>query len=348
LPKDNENILFLGDEPLSPSEPLGFTPDQMVRCEECLRANPPTRLSCLYCAATLPVNENTTDLIKPLLSPVENWAQGFNNIFLPQAIEPDSETLSQAARLLKVDTNELSRVMGFGTPLPLARTATFDEASLVTRRLEALGLQTRIISDEDLALKESPPVRLRAMTFDKVGLTPRRISDSEEYRISWNKLVLLVTGRLFNQRVEISERKSGRGESEIVDASEFVTDEVVLDLYAEQPRINFRISANGFDFSCLTEKKMIAAENFALLLRTIREKATSADFDESYNSCRQALEIAWPAGSQTGSRGWRRQRPGKISIGAVTENSNEVQFTRYSRLRYCLKVKSSSDDVGTQ
>jgi len=57
LPKDNENIPFFGDERLMPSEPQGFAPDQMVRCEECLRANLPTRPSRLYCAAPLPVSK---------------------------------------------------------------------------------------------------------------------------------------------------------------------------------------------------------------------------------------------------------------------------------------------------
>ena len=37
---------------------------------------------------------------------------------------------------------------------------------------------------------------------------------------------------------------------------------------------------------------------------------------------------------ETQSSGWRRERPGKLSVGVATTKSNETQFTRYSRLRY--------------
>ena len=81
MPKDNENIPFLG--PVEPSEPQGFSADQMIRCEECLRANPPTRASCLYCAAPLPLTETSARLIKPVLRPPEKHQSGYNNILLP-------------------------------------------------------------------------------------------------------------------------------------------------------------------------------------------------------------------------------------------------------------------------
>ena len=108
--KDNENIPFFGDEPLMRSEPQGFAPDQMVSCEECLRTNPPTRLSCLYCAAPLPVSEETANLLKPSLKPVDDNALGYNNIFLPQTVEISEEALSDAAGLLKLDPKDLCRL----------------------------------------------------------------------------------------------------------------------------------------------------------------------------------------------------------------------------------------------
>jgi hypothetical protein len=53
---------------------------------------------------------------------------------------------------------------------------------------------------------------------------------------------------------------------------------------------------------------------------------------------RQILDLVWTAQQETQSSGWRRERPGKLSVGVATINSNEVQFTRYSRLRryFCL------------
>jgi len=337
LPKDNENIPFFGDELLIPTEPQGFAPNQMVRCEECLRANPPTRLSCLYCAAPLPISEKTVALLKPSLKPVEHWALGYNNILLFQAIEIPSEALSEASDLLKLNPDDLRRLLSSPTPLPLARTDTRQEAELIGRRLMALGFKTAIVSDGDLELRESPPIRLRSVSIDENGLTPKLIVKRDESQIPWSRLVLLVIGRLSRKRVELQERTGGRGKNEIQDASQFFGDEAVVDLYSEDPAARFRILANGFDFSGLKGKSLLVAENFSILLNLIRDKAPRAEYDDAYNSSWQALEIVWPCGQQTESRGWRRERPGKYTIGAVTESSNEDQFTRYSRLRYFLK-----------
>lgn len=323
-----------------PSEPQGFAADLMVRCEECLRANPPTRLDCLYCAAPLPVSEKTVELLKPSLKPVDSWALGYNNIFLPQTPEIPSERLSEAAGLLKLDPNNLLRLLSGSTAMPLARTETLDEAELVERRLKTLGFETAIVSDADLQLKESPPIRLRSVSIDENGLTVKLIAESDESQIPWNQLVLLVTGRLSRKRVELQERKSGRGENEIHNESQFFFDEAVLDLYGDVPHPKFRIYSNGFDFSGLRGKKLMAGENFAMLLDLIRDKASRAEYDATYNSCRQALEVVWPCEQQTESSGWRRQRLGKYTVGAVLETSNEDQFTRYSRLRYFLKAQA--------
>ncbi|MCM3905773.1 MAG: hypothetical protein ND866_29120 [Pyrinomonadaceae bacterium] len=342
MPKDNENVPFFSDEPLTASEPQGFAPDQMVRCEQCLRANPPTRLGCLYCAAPLPVSEKTAELLKPSLKPVQNWALGYNNIFLPQATEIPVEALSEAAGLLKLSSNDLRRLLSSLTPMPLARTDSLDEARLIDRRLKDLGFEMAIVSDADLGLRESPPIRLRSVSIDENGLTPKLIVETDESQIRWSQLVLLVTARLSRKRIELQERKGGRGDNEITDESQFFADELVLDLYSEGPDAKFRILANGFDFSGLRGKRLLVAENFALLLDLIRDQSPRAEYDDAYNSSRQALEIVWPCGQQTESSGWRRQRAGKYTVGAVTESSNEDQFTRYSRLRYFLKARVRS------
>ena len=342
LPKDNENIPFFVDGPLTASEPQGFAPDQMVRCEQCLRANPPTRLGCLYCAAPLPINANRADVLKPSLKPVGTWALGYNNIFLSPRIAVSSEAFSEAASLLKLEHNQLRLLVSSTKPMPLARIDSLDEAKLIDRKLRDLGFETAIISDADLELRESPPIRLRSISIDESGLTPKLIVESDESLIPWSKLVLLVTGRLSRMRIEMQERKSGRGDNEITDANQFFDDELVLDLYCENPDAKFRILANGFDFSGLKGKKLLVAENFSLLLDLIREQITQAEYDDAYNSCRHALEIVWPCGQQTESRGWRRERPGKYTVGAVTESSNEDQFTRYSRLRHFLKTRATT------
>src|SRR5580765_7118103 len=52
---DNSELLNLetGAEP----RPRSFTPAEMITCDSCLRANPPTRQTCLYCGERLPATE---------------------------------------------------------------------------------------------------------------------------------------------------------------------------------------------------------------------------------------------------------------------------------------------------
>lgn len=336
MPKDNESISILDDNPLA-AEPQGFSPEQMVRCEECLRANPPTRASCLYCAAALPAGKNVADLRTPLLRPIEDTAQGYNTILMPKLPNDfAADRLEEAAVFLKLSQPELSRIVAAGMPLPLARTATSEEAGMVGRRLESLGIDAILVSDVELGLRESAAIHIRAAGVSESGLTLKQIGGNEGIQFSWTQIVLLVSGRLVTKKVESAERKGRRGETEIVEATEFFADELVMDVYIEDRSESFRIAANNFDFSCLPGKTVVAAENFWSLLNLIRKQAPGAEYDDFYLSGRQALDPIWPSGQRTGSRGWRRDRPGKYSIEAVTESSNENQFTRYSRLRHLL------------
>jgi hypothetical protein len=148
-----------------------------------------------------------------------------------------------------------------------------------------------------------------------------------------------VTGRLFVKRVEMQERKTRRSENEIVQSSEFSSDEAVVDFYTLTQPQTWRVNANGFDFSCLgNQKTLIANENISRLQQFIAANAPHAKVDDSYKKLRQILDLVWTAQQETQSSGWRRERPGKLSVGVATINSNEVQFTRYSRLRryFCL------------
>jgi hypothetical protein len=148
-----------------------------------------------------------------------------------------------------------------------------------------------------------------------------------------------VTGRLFVRQVEVEERKGRKAESEIMDARELSTDEAVLDLYTAQSGESWRVSSSSFNFSCLgVRKSLVTGENFSILLEVLREHAPDALFDDSYNRVRRALHFVWPFEQRTESRGWRRGGPGKVNTEAVTRSDNEMQFTRYSRLRHYLRL----------
>src|SRR6185369_5766611 len=127
--------------------------------------------------------------------------------------------------------------------------------------------------------------------------------------VRWQELALIVTGRLFVRRVEIQERKTRRAENEIVQSSEFSSDEAVIDFYTSTHSQTWRISANGFDFSCLGSKKaLIANENISRLQDVLATNAPHATVDESYKRLRHTLDLVWSSQQETHSSGWRRER----------------------------------------
>lgn len=344
MPKDNESVPLPISTTDEPAEylPEPFAPDQMVRCDECLRANPPTRVNCLYCGAALPHDETTAGLQKPALRPLEKWEQGYNNIHLPAAANASSETgeaaLREASDLLRLRPADLTRILSAGMPLPLARAATQDEAALVQRRLRGLGIETCIVADDQPGTDATGPVRVRAVEIVDDGIDAYQTPETPPFKVLWSDFVLLVPGRLIVKRVEMKEQKGARAENRILDSSEFMTDETVIDFYTRNQTTTYRIAANSFDFSCLANRKgLVAAENIMTLLSLFRDHAPQAVCDDSFNSLRKALEPVWPAEQQNESSGWRRERPGKYSIGSATELNNEMQFLRYSRLRYHLQ-----------
>ncbi len=333
MPKDNENIPFLG--PVEPSEPQGFSPDQMIRCEECLRANPPTRVSCMYCVAPLPLTEASARLRKPVLRPPEKHQLGYNNILLPQDQAVSAEVMADAATLLKLSEENLQEILAHALPLPVARTASREEAELVDERLRDLGLRSLMLSDHDLGLSDNTVKRVKSMIFEDEYLVIQQSGATEEIIVQWTDIVLILPARVFETRFEMTERITRKPEKEIVDTSEFFRDEAVIDFYTSANASTWRVSANGFDFSCLgDEKALVANENIGRLQRLIAVKAVNAEVDDSYRRVRNVLEFAWAMQPETQSSGWRRERPGKLSVGMATTKSNETQFTRYSRLRY--------------
>lgn len=332
MPKDNENIRLPFTGPIEPSEPQGFAPDQMIRCDECLRANPPTRVACLYCSAALPLTESAARLRRPVLRRPEKHQSAYNNILLPAHPEVPAEAVAEAADLLKLRVEDLKRIIAQKVPLPVACTASREEAELVFNRLADAGLRTITLSDEELDI--SSVKRVKAMSFDDQLLTIQQPGTRDTDEVHWQDIVLIVTGRLFVRRVEIQERKTRRAENEIIQSSEFSSDEAVIDFYTAAHSQTWRVNANGFDFSCLgPQKTLIANENIARLQQLIVVNASHAKLDDSYKKLRHTLDLVWGPQQETQSSGWRRERPGKLSVALATVNNNESQFTRYSRLR---------------
>lgn len=332
-----------GDEPFDGAETFGaetfgaetarFSHEQLVACDECLRANPPTRLKCLYCGASLPETDESRALRRPTLRRLEEWESGFNVVSLPRAWGASkTAAVEGVASFLNLEKAALSSIASADRALPLARASSLEEASFILERLKASGFEALVIADEELACA-TPPRRARSLVIDDEFVVHG--SDGSTTRLNWSHVVLLVTGRTHTRRVEVEERQKSLGaRREVAETREFSDDEQVLDIYASDDSRGWRVSSKSFDYSCLgSEKALLVAENFRTLSRRLRERAVDATFDDGYSKFRHLLSAVWPAEEREESGGLRRERPGKFNAETVTVVNNEMQFTRYSRLR---------------
>lgn len=325
----------------------GFALGEMVACDACLRANPPTRTNCLYCGAALPVSEASAALRRPTLKPLEEWERGFNVVLLPNSEATlTGEALVGASALLRVEAERLRAMVEAGVELPLARAASADEAELIVERMRAFGLRVEVFADEVLTAPSLTPRRVRSLDFGEEALVFRAASDGAEERVAWPDLLLFVAGRVYTRRVEVEEQRERlRGRSEIVEAREMTSDEAVLDIYTSRAEsAGWRVAAESFDYSCLGARKgLLAAQNFQTLARLLRERAPAARSDDGYARVRHLLQTAWPPAEHTESQGVRRGRGHRLSTEAVTVVGNDAQFTRYSRLRWRLALRGAKE-----
>jgi len=246
-------------------------------------------------------------------------------------------SLAETAALLRLKLPDLNRILGAGQPVPLSRLATPEEAALIDEGLRRSGIETVTIAHIDLHL-EVAAKKIRALELSDDSLTAIPTNGSGKVTARWDEVALMVAGRLHLNRQETTERKR-RGRKQTVDSRQLSSDESVLDLYVKSDEGGWRISSNNFDFSCLgSAKSFTTFENFAALIRLLRER-TKAQFDDSYTQARPALATVWPVEQQTRKGEWRRSGGGKFDVATVTTTDNEAQFTRYSRLRYCLRLR---------
>jgi hypothetical protein len=316
-----------------------FSPDEMVTCEACLRVNPPTRPNCFYCGAKLTLSDEAQRSRRPAIRQPEKWEEGYNVVLYEQATLTE-ELLREVAGLLQLEREGTRRILESAEPLPLARIHSQEEARLVEERLRGFGLSVLVVSDAEL-IKDENRKRARAFDFSDDAIVAYATGNKEVWRAEWPDVLLLVTGRLVVRRVEMEERRKGKG-SEMVEARETATDVLLLDLYTKAADGGWRVTSDSFDFSCLGKRKgLIAAQNFSSLVEALRTRAPQMIVDDSYKSLRQALAPVWPPEERTESKGLRRERPGRFNVEALMTTDNEMQFTRYSRLRHFLKLRAA-------
>lgn len=323
---------WLKNLPMQAENPA-FKPEEMIVCRKCERKNPPTRLDCFYCGAELELSREQSEFIKPNLRKLENWEKGFNLIYSPDSQGFDEAKLSEIAKILKCDEGFLQKLNDAEKSLPLARLESKKEAEIVQKLLTKLGFQTSIVCDEDLAV-EKPAQRLRGVEFFAGEIVLILFNRDEVIEISNDDLALIVTGAIFERRVEATEKRGKKGESKILQTSETASDEFLIDIYSRENATGYRILAKGFDFSCLeTEKGILAAENLKKLAQKLRAAAPQAKFVDDYLRVRESLGNVWQVEETIDSQGIKREGFGKFNLGNVTTINNLSQFTKYSRLQ---------------
>lgn len=325
------------------ARPRSFTPAEMVTCESCLRANPPTRPTCLYCGERLRPGEAVET---PPAAEVEvvpaSASPGCYVVLSVRTNGPlDESRLQQIATRSDLKLPDLQNALRAGGALPLLQTNTSKQPDELVDEFRALGIPTSLVRNEDLKAG-STNKKIRALEFSDDGLTGFVGVSAERVFEKWDDLTLLVTGRLQMNNVEDIIRPK-RGGQKPVDRRELTNDESIFDLYGRSAADGWRISADSFDFSCLGERKGITAfANFRALINLLRERAENLEVSESYLAVRSLLVKVWPLEASTRTGGWRRSGAGQFDLSTLTSTDNEGQFTNYSRLLQCLKMRELS------
>jgi hypothetical protein len=321
---------WLKDVSIEP-EIQGFRAEEMISCPNCERKSPPTRLKCFYCGFELPVSDAQAEFLKPQPRQMEAWEKAFNLIILPNAQTCDDAKLREVAAMTRLEREDLRKLIETRKPLPLTRAESAKEAEIIQKRLSEIGFESLILSDEDLQI-ETITRRLRGIEFDADKLVLILFNSDEIAAVRREDLSLIVTGAVFQRRIETTEQRKKR-ENKVLETTETSADELLIDLYAKDDAVGYRIISGGFDFSCLeTEKGILARENMRKLADKLRAFAPEAKFVGDYLQIRDVLGKVWEVEEKRASSGLQRKSFGRMDFGNVMTINNLAQFTKYSRL----------------
>ncbi len=304
----------------------------VTNCPRCQRRTPAARGDCIYCGEQLPFASLQS---APTQRNIDAAVHAFNTVLEPFPGRVNEGVITALASALQLELSETQTLINVGKPVPLARSQTRPEAEMISALVRTCGLRAAVIPDEELQL-------------DRELLRARRIAVSDdELRIHLSggeltllraEIRLLVLGELRNVRVDYTEGIGGRGgqSGNVLDLSEYRSDETLLDVYSASLDQSFRIKCDAFDYSGLVSPLSFRSEvNFRAGLVTLRAALPHAKVDDDFAKMRRLLGRAWPARSRNESRGLKRTG---ITFRAVTQASvvsdNRDQFDRYSRLMF--------------
>jgi hypothetical protein len=177
------------------------------------------------------------------------------------------------------------------------------------------------------------PVRIRSLEISGDVMHLRLFNSDTERTIPIDQIALVIVGNIVESKTQSTEKRSRR-EAKVLDESEESTRETVIDIYAKDDPIGFRIYPRGFDFSSLgIEKSLLAAENIKRLAERLRTVLGEERFCDDYDRMRETLDAVWELETRKESLGLQKSGFGRPGIGRAATVSNADQFTRYSRMR---------------
>ncbi|HXG66793.1 MAG TPA: hypothetical protein VNO70_16950 [Blastocatellia bacterium] len=304
----------------------------VTNCPQCARRTPAARGACIYCGAALVVERIEVAPAQKNIDPAEH---AFNAILETGRARVDERAEAALASALQVEQDEARALIAATRPVPMARCQHRQEAELIAALIRTCGLSARVVADEDLRLEVEMP-RARRITRTENELHVQHSGGS--MTVPTSEIKLFVLGAIRNTRIDYMEGSSGMRKQAggVLDAAEFRSEEMLLDVYSTSLERSFRIRSDAFDYSGLVQPMSFRAEiNFQMMIDLLRALAPQALFDEEFARLRGLLARAWPERSHTEARGLKRTgltyRP--VAQASVTSN-NRDQFERYSRLMF--------------
>lgn len=331
---------------------------ELIACPKCARNTNPLRGKCIYCGADLPVEKVSADLIAtrvaqsrdlegavaldPLTQISTELQQSLSTLSI--VVVPDEQSdahIDSIASISVFSAEDLKVLLASARPVPISRVFNQLEAQALEEKLKRDGIRVRVLDDEKL--RPSHPVsRARRLSLeqDELLIVPEVTIESPR-RIKATDIRLVVEGRITRRQVHTVEQNKGFGNSEreVADVVELVEQSGVVDFYTDSLDTSFRVREESFDYSGLGGRmKMTAALNFRVLIETLCEMAHPV-FDDTFRKTSKLLDTVWPPAKRTEAMGRKRAgvaMPGKITTLSKQSIDNEMQFNRYSMLRYLL------------
>jgi len=303
-----------------------------MNCPRCARRTAAARGTCIYCGETLPITRIES---APPQRNIDSFEQAFNTILEPAFFNTNGSAETALAAALGIELTEAQAYIASGKRVPIARSQNRQEAAMIAGLIRECGLNAVVIADEDLMLR-SELVRARRIVLEGDGIQVHY--SGGEMTLAAADIKLLVTGALKGSRVDYTEGIIGiRGQSgNVLDSSEFRSDETLMDVYSSSLDHSFRIKSDAFDYSGLVSPLSFRAEmNFKAAVARLREVASRAAFDDDFTQVKHLLSRAWPERSRNEAQGVKRKG---LAYRPVAKASlicdNRDQFDRYSRLMF--------------